>query len=285
MIDRLAADLRKAFPEIKGFSFRNLKYMRAFAEAYPDQEFVQQPAAQIPWFHNCVLLDKVKDNAERKWYIHQTIQQGWSRNVLVHQIESGLYHRQGKSVTNFERTLPKPQSELAQQIIKDPYNFDFLSLREAAQERDLEKALINHIRDFLELGVGFAFVGSQYHLEIGGQDFYIDLLFYHLRLRCFVVIDLKIEEFKPEFSGKMNFYVSAVDDLLRHPSDQASIGMILCKSRNKTIVEYALRDMNKPIGVSTYQLRQALPENLQGSLPTVEQLEAELNVVSVEIQE
>ncbi len=286
MIDRLAADLRKAFPEIKGFSSRNLKYMRAFAEAYPDQEFVQQPAAQIPWFHNCVLLDKVKDNAERKWYIHQTIQQGWSRNVLVHPIESGLYHRQGKSVTNFDRTLPKPQSELAQQIIKYPYNFDFLSLGEAAQERDLEKALINHIRDFLlELGVGFAFVGSQYHLEIGGQDFYIDLLFYHLRLRWFVVIDLKIEEFKPEFSGKMNFYVSAVDDLLRHPSDQASIGMILCKSRNKTIVEYALRDMNKPIGVSTYQLRQALPENLQGSLPTVEHLEAELDAVSVEIQE
>lgn len=172
VIDRLAADLRKAFPEIKGFSSRNLKYMRAFAEAYPDQEFVQQPAAQIPWFHNCVLLDKVKDNAERKWYIHQTIQQGWSRNVLVHQIESGLYHRQGKSVTNFDRTLPKPQSELAQQIIKDPYNSDFLSLGEAAQERDLEKALINHIRDFLlELGVGFAFVGSQYHLEIGDQDF------------------------------------------------------------------------------------------------------------------
>jgi predicted nuclease of restriction endonuclease-like (RecB) superfamily len=286
VIDRLAADLRKAFPEIKGFSSRNLKYMRAFAEAYPDQEFVQQPAAQIPWFHNCVLLDKVKDNAERKWYIHQTIQQGWSRNVLVHPIESGLYHRQGKSVTNFDRTLPKPQSELAQQIIKYPYNFDFLSLGEAAQERDLEKALINHIRDFLlELGVGFAFVGSQYHLEIGGQDFYIDLLFYHLRLRWFVVIDLKIEEFKPEFSGKMNFYVSAVDDLLRHPSDQASIGMILCKSRNKTIVEYALRDMNKPIGVSTYQLRQALPENLQGSLPTVEHLEAELDAVSVEIQE
>jgi predicted nuclease of restriction endonuclease-like (RecB) superfamily len=286
VIERLAADLRKAFPEIKGFSSRNLKYMRAFAEAYPDEEFVQQTAAQIPWFHNCVLTDKVKDSGEREWYIRQTIQQGWSRNVLVHQIESGLYHRQGKSVTNFERTLPKPQSELAQQIIKDPYNFDFLSLGEAAQERDLEKALINHIRDFLlELGVGFAFVGSQYHLDVGGEDFYIDLLFYHLRLRCFVVIDLKIEEFKPEFSGKMNFYVSAVDDLLRHPNDEPSIGMILCKSRNKTIVEYALRDMNKPIGVSTYQLRQALPENLQGSLPTVEQLEAELDAVAGEIQE
>ncbi|BAY44671.1 hypothetical protein SAMD00079811_22720 [Scytonema sp. HK-05] len=286
VIERLPADLRKAFPEIKGLSSRNLKYMRAFAEAYPDQEFVQRAAAQIPWFHNCVLIDKVKDSAEREWYIRQTIQQGWSRNVLVHQIESGLYHRQGKSITNFERTLPKPQSELAQEIIKDPYNFDFLSLGEAAQERDLEKALINHIRDFLlELGVGFAFVGSQYHLEVGGEDFYIDLLFYHLRLRCFVVIDLKIEEFKPEFSGKMNFYVSAVDDLLRHLNDEPSIGMILCKSRNKTIVEYALRDMNKPIGVSTYQLRQALPENLQGSLPTVEQLEAELDAVSVEIQE
>jgi predicted nuclease of restriction endonuclease-like (RecB) superfamily len=283
VINRLATDLQQAFPEIKGFSPRNLKYMRAFAQAYPDEQFVQLLAAQIPWFHNCVLLDKVKDIAEREWYIQQTIQYGWSRNVLVHQIESQLYHRQGKAITNFDRTLPKPQSELAQQLLKDPYSFDFLNLGENIQERDLERALINHIRDFLlELGVGFAFVGSQYHLEVGGEDFYIDLLFYHLRLRCYVVIDLKIEEFKPEFSGKMNFYVSAVDDLLRHPDDQPTIGIILCKSKNKVIAEYSLRDMNKPIGVSVYQLRNTLPEDLKKNLPTIEQLEAELETVDIE---
>jgi len=206
VIEHLAADLRKAFPEMKGFSSRNLKYMRSFAETYPDFEFVQQVAAQIPWFHNCVILDKVKVLVEREWYIRQTIEQGWSRNVLVHQIESGLYQRQGKADTNFSRTLPNPQSELAQQLFKDPYNFDFISLGKEAQERELEKALIERIRDFLlELGVGFAFVGSQYHLEVEGEDFYLDLLFYHLRLRCFVVIDLKVEAFKPEFSGKMSF--------------------------------------------------------------------------------
>jgi len=286
IIERLATDLRSAFPDIKGFSSRNLKYMRKFAETYPDEQIVQQAAAQIPWFHNCVLLDKVKDSNEREWYLRKTIEQGWSRNILVHQIESQLYHRQGKAITNFEQTLPPVQSDLAQQILKDPYKFDFLSLGEEAQERDLEKALLKHIRDFLlELGVGFAFVGSQYHLEVGGEDFYLDLLFYHLHLRCFVVIDLKVGQFKPEFSGKMNFYVSAVDDLLRHPSDQPSIGIILCKTHNQTIVEYALRDLNKPIGVSTYQLRQALPEHLQGSLPTIEQLETELETLSLEIGE
>ena len=281
VIDRLAKDLRSDFPEMKGFSPRNLKYMRKFAQTYPDEQIVQQLAAQIPWFHNCVLLDKVKDSTEREWYIYKTIEHGWSRNVLVHQIESGLYHRQGKAITNFERTLPSPQSELAQQLLKDPYNFDFLRLGEEARERDLEKALINHIRDFLlELGLGFAFVGSQYHLEVGGEDFNLDLLFYHLGLRCFVVIELKVREFQAEFSGKMNFYLAAVDDLLRHPDDAPSIGIILCKTKNETIVEYALREMNKPIGVSTYQLREALPSDLQGSLPTIEQLEAELEAVS-----
>ena len=281
VIDRLSNDLRSAFPDMKGFSSRNLKYMRKFAQTYSDKQIVQQLAAQIPWFHNCVLLDKVKDSTEREWYIHKTIEHGWSRNILVHQIESGLYHRQGKAITNFERTLPSPQSELAQQLLKDPYNFDFLSLGEEVQERDLEKALIEHIRDFLlELGVGFAFIGSQYHLQVGGEDFYLDLLFYHIRLRCFVVIELKVREFQPEFSGKMNFYLAAVDDLLRHPDDAPSIGIILCKTNNNIIVEYALREMNQPIGVSTYQLREALPEDLQTSLPTVEQLEAELEAVS-----
>lgn len=286
VIDNLATDLRTAFPEMKGFSPRNLKYMRSFAEAYPDEQFVQQVVAQIPWGHNLRILDAVKDPVEREWYIRQTIEQGWSRNVLVHQIETGLYRRQGKADTNFSRTLPNPQSELAQQLLKDPYNFDFISLSQESQERELEKALIDRIRDFLlELGVGFAFVGSQYHLEVEGEDFYVDLLFYHLRLRCFVVIDLKVEAFKPEFSGKMSFYVSAVDDLLKHRDDMPTIGIILCKNKKQKIVEYALRDLNKPIGVSTYQLREALPEQLQGSLPTVEQLEAELEAVEIEIEE
>ena len=286
VIDQLASDLRKTFPDMKGFSARNLKYMRAFAQAYPDEQFVQQVVAQIPWGHNVRILDAVKNTKERQWYAQQTIQYGWSRNILVHQIESGLYHRQGKATTNFDKTLPQPQSELAQQLLKDPYNFDFLNLGKEAQERDLEKALINHIRDFLlELGLGFAFVGSQYHLEIGDQDFYIDLLFYHLHLRCYVVIDLKVEEFKPEFSGKMSFYVAVVDDLLRHPDDKPTIGMILCKAKNKTIAEYALREINQPIGVSTYQLRDTLPEQLQGSLPTIEQLQAELDTVTVEAED
>ena len=277
MIDRLAADLRRAFPEMSGFSPRNLKYMRAFAEAWPDGQFVQQVVAQIPWGHNVRILDHVKGPAEREWYIRQTIQNRWSRNVLVHQIESGLYRRQGKALTNFSRTLPAPQSELAQQLVKDPYNFEFLTLAEQARERELERALIDHLRDFLlELGVSFSFVGSQYRLEVGGQEFRLDLLFYHLRLRAFVVIEVKVTDFQPEFSGKMNFYLSTVDDLLRHPDDQPSIGMILCKSKNKVVAEYALRDIRKPVGIAEYRLTAALPKGLQGSLPTIEQLESEL---------
>jgi predicted nuclease of restriction endonuclease-like (RecB) superfamily len=249
VIDQLAADLRQAFPGTKGFSPRNLKYMRAFAEAWPDQEFVQATLAQISWYHNITLLEKLETVEDRTWYAARVVENGWSRNVLVHQIESGLHRRQGQAVTNFARTLPAPQSELAQQLLKDPYTFDFLTLSEEALERDLERGLLEHIRKFLlELGVGFAFVGSQYPLEVGGQDFYLDLLFYHFRLRCFVVIELKISEFQPEFAGKMNFYLSAVDDLLRHPDDQPSISIILCKTKNKVIVEYSLRDTNKPMG-------------------------------------
>jgi predicted nuclease of restriction endonuclease-like (RecB) superfamily len=277
VIDRLARDLRREFPDMKGFSPRNLKYMRAFAEAWPDEQIVQQAAAQIPWFHNVVLLEKVKDHAARLWYAQQTIEHGWSRNVLVHQIESKLYQRQGKAITNFERTLPTPQSDLARSLIKDPYVFDFLSLGPGAQERDLERALLNHVRDFLlELGKGFAFVGSQYRLDVGGEEFYIDLLFYQLRLRCFVVIDLKIGEFKPEYAGKMNFYLSAVDDLLRHSEDRPSIGLILCKSQNRLVAEYALRDVSKPMGVATYRLTEALPADLQENLPSIEELKKEL---------
>lgn len=277
VVETLAADLRREFPEMTGFSARNLKYMRAFAEAYPDEPFVQQAVARIPWGHNTVLLDKLKDPTERGWYVRQTIERGWSRNVLVHQIESGLYGRQGQAVTNFERALPAPQSDLARELIKDPYHFDFLQLGDEARERDLERALLARLRDFLlELGAGFAFVGSQYHLEVGGQDYYLDLLFYHLRLRCHVVIELKVGAFQPEFAGKMNFYLAAVDDLLRHPDDKPSIGLILCKERNRVVVEYALRGVEKPIGVSEYRLTERLPEQLRGSLPSVEELEREL---------
>jgi predicted nuclease of restriction endonuclease-like (RecB) superfamily len=282
VIDRLSVDLRREFPEMKGLSARNLKYMRAFAEAYPDELIVQQVVAQIPWGHNVRILDHVQAPQERLWYVQMTVEQGWSRNVLEMQIESGLYQRQGAAITNFQRTLAQPQSDLANQLLKDPYNFDFLSLGKEAHERDLEKALLDHIRQFLlELGVGFAFVGSQYHLEIGNQDFYIDLLFYHLKLRCFVVIDLKMGAFQPEFSGKMSFYVSAIDDLLRHPEDQPTIGLILCRSKNQTIVEYALRDLQKPVGVATHRLGDPLPEPLKDSLPTIEQLEAELNMLEL----
>jgi predicted nuclease of restriction endonuclease-like (RecB) superfamily len=221
-------------------------------------------------------LEKLSNAEERLWYARHTVENGWSRNVLVHQIESGLYKRQGKALSNFSRTLPAPQSDLAQEVIKNPYNFDFLTLTTEARERELERGLIEHLRDFLlELGVGFAFVGSQYPIQVGGE-FRIDLLFYHLRLRCFVVLDLKMTQFQPEYSGKMNFYLSAVDDLLRHPDDQPSIGIILCKAKNKVVAEYALRDIRKPVGVSEYRLTEALPKALRESLPTVQELEAEL---------
>lgn len=283
VIDRLAADLKNAFPDMKGFSPRNLKYMRRFADVWPDAEFVQQVAAQLPWFHNCVLLDKVADSDERVWYARAAIQHGWSRSVLVHQIESALYRRQGKAITNFDRALPPPQSDLAQEVTKDPYNFDFLMLGKEAHERDLERGLLEHLRKFLiELGVGFAFVGSQYPLTVGGEEFRIDLLFYHLKLRCYVVIDLKAVAFQPEFAGKMNFYLSAVNNHLRHPDDQPSIGLILCKTKNQIVAEYALEDYSKPIGISEYHLAESLPEKLKGSLPTVEELESELGSAAQE---
>lgn len=276
VIARLAQDLKQEFPEMKGLSRTNLLYMRAFAAAWTDEQIVQQVVGQIPWGHNVRLLDKVSDREQRLWYAQQTIAHGWSRAVLDHQIETKLYQRQGKAITNFEATLPSPHSDLANQLLKDPYTFDFLSLGAQAQERDLENALVERIRDFLlELGVGFAFVGSQYHLEVGGEDFYLDLLFYHLRLRCYVVIDLKMGDFKPEYSGKMSFYVSVVDDLLRHPEDRPTIGLILCRFRNQTIAEYALRDVNKPIAIARYQ--QELPEELREVLPSIEQLEAALD--------
>jgi predicted nuclease of restriction endonuclease-like (RecB) superfamily len=267
---------------MRGFRPRNLKYMRAFAEAYPDREFVQQVVAQLPWGHQVRIIDAVKDAKQREWYIRQAVESGWSRNVLIHQIESNLFARQGSALSNFSRTLPSPQSELAQQVLKDPYNFDFLTLGPDLLERDLERGLIEHLCTLiLELGKGFAFVGSQYPLKIGGQDFFLDLLFYHLRLRWFVVIDLKIEEFKPEFAGKMNFYLSAVDDLLRHAGDEPSIGLILCKERNTFVVEYALRDISKPTGMAQYRLTQSLPEGLQSQLPTNEDLADEMPLLDL----
>ncbi len=274
VVEQLAKDLRHEFPEMQGLSRTNLLYMRAFAEAYPNLEFVQQIVGQLPWGHNVRLLDKLETFEQREWYAKACIQNGWSRAILEAQIETKLHQRQGKALNNFEQTLPAPQSELAQQMLKDPYNFDFLSLGQEAHERDLEKGLLEHLRAFLlELGVGFAFVGSQYHLEVNDKDYYLDLLFYHYRLHCFVIVDLKVTEFKPEYAGKMNFYLSAVDDLLRTVGDAPSIGIILCKHKNKTDVEYALRGMNQPLGVSSFNLSNALPEELTGTLPTVEQLE------------
>jgi predicted nuclease of restriction endonuclease-like (RecB) superfamily len=278
VVEQLAKDLKSEFPDMTGLSRTNLLYMRAFAEAYPDESIVQQAAGQIPWFHNCVLLDKIKVPEQRLWYIQQTIANGWSRNVLVLQIESRLFERQGSAITNFEQALPKPQSDLAQQLLKDPYNFEFLTISQNAQELELERGLVTHIRDFLlELGMGFSFVGSQYPLEVDGTEYRLDLLFYHLQLRCFVVIDLKMGAFQPEFSGKMNFYVAVVDDLLRHETDNPTIGLILCKSKSRTTAEYALRNIQTPIGVSTHKL----PKPLQENLPSIEQLEMELQTIEL----
>jgi predicted nuclease of restriction endonuclease-like (RecB) superfamily len=285
VIDRLAQDLKREFPEMKGFSRSNLKYMRTFAEAYPAGEIGQQLAVQIPWFHNCMILEKVKDPPTRLWYIQKTIANGWSRNILVMQIESGLHERQGGAITNFERTLPPSQSDLAHQLIKDPYALDFLTLGEEAQERDLERGLVEHIRDFLmELGTGFAFVGSQHPLEVSGKEYRIDLLFYHIPLHRYVVIDLKMGEFEPQHSGQMGFYVAAVDNLLRTERDDPTIGIILCKSKDRTLVEYALQGSHLPIGVSSYQLQSKLPPALESSLPSVAQLEIVLNTAVASIE-
>lgn len=277
IIDQLSKDLKSEFPEMKGFSTRNLKYMRKFAEEYADIEFVQQVAAQLPWFHIATLIDKVPNKQDRIFYIKGAIEYGWSRSIMVMQIETALHKRQGQAITNFKDRLPSPQSDLAHYTLKDPYIFDFLSIGAEAHEREVKKALIQHMEKFiLELGAGFAFVGRQYHLEIADQDFYIDLLFYHLKLRCFVVIELKDKEFKPEYAGKMNFYLSAIDDLVKHESDKPSIGLILCKSKNNVLAEYTLRDMTKPIGLAEYRLDEQLPDNIKTALPSIEELEAEL---------
>ena len=250
--------------------------MAKFAEAYSADEFVQQPVAQIPWGHNVVLLDKVADKVERLWYAEQSRKNGWSRNVLVHQIESGLYQRQAlaEKVSNFELRLPSPQSELAIQTMKDPYIFDFIPFKTDMLERKIEEALVKDVTKLLlELGTGFAFLGNQYHLNVGGDDFYIDLLFYNLNLRCYVVIELKTGEFKPEYAGQLNFYLSAVDGLLKQKQDNPSVGLLLCKSKNDLVAEYSLKDMSKPIGVSAYQVTNKLPEELEKQLPSVEDIQ------------
>lgn len=277
VIDRLAHDLRNAFPKMKGFSPRNLKYMRAVAEAWPEPEFVQQAAAQLPWFHLCTLIDKLATREERDWYLAKAVEHNWSRNVLVMQIETRLRERQGKAVANFEQRLPKPQSDLARESIKDPYRFDFLGLTDEAQEREIESALVQHVTRFLlELGAGFAFVGRQVLLDVGGEEFFIDLLFYHLKLRCYVVIELKAGKFKPEHLGQLGFYLTAVDRQVKSEQDNPTIGLLLCKSKNQVVAEYALGDKSQPMGIAEYKLMASLPEPLQTSLPSIEQIENEL---------
>ena len=293
VIERLSRDIQRAFSDIKGFSTRNIWRMRSFYLAYTEEIInlpqaaaemdgtnLPQLAAELPWMHNTVLIEKIKDINARIWYMQQTVQHGWSRNMIELHIQQGDYERKGKAVTNFNRTLPAPQSDLAQGVLKDPYLFDFLGLTDDIRERELEHALLSHLKEFLiELGSGFAFVGNQYRLAIDDEDYYIDLLFYHLKLRCYVVIDLKTRPFAAEDAGKMNFYLSAVDDLLRHPDDQPSVGLVLCREKegsNRMLLEYALRGMEKPIGVSAYQLTRALPDNLKPSLPTIEEIEREI---------
>lgn len=307
-LKQLSADLMAEFPDMKGFSHNNLQYIKRWYLFYskditncgtgcstiaqlPEPDALQKverlvphsnwPQAvdkliQIPWGHNLVIISKCADVAEALYYVQQTIENNWSRNVLTHQIESGLYLRQGKAITNFETTLPAPQSDLAQQIIKDPYNFDFLTLTKDYKERELEQGLIQHVTRFLiELGAGFAYLGKQVHVQVGERDFFLDLLFYHTRLHCYVVIELKTGDFEPEFAGKLNFYIKAVDEQLRQEGDHDTIGILLCKNKDKLVVEYALSDINKPMGVSEYQLTQALPDNLKSSLPSIEEIEAE----------
>lgn len=292
LLPRLSADLKSEFPDMKGFSVTNLKYCRLFYQYLTmrpqlgdesqhairpqfEDELYQQ-IRQIPWGHIKHLIGKVKNLSEAQFYILQTIENGWSRDVLALQIKSDLFHRQGKSTTNFQATLPKPQSDLAQQTIKDPYTFDFLTMTKPYNERDVEHQLIEHISKFLlELGKGFAFIGQQYHLEVDGSDYYIDLLFYHTKLKCYVVIELKNTKFMPEYAGKLNFYLSAVDSLVKEDDDKPTIGILLCRHKKKIETEFALRDLAKPMGVSEFTLTEALPDNLKGNMPTVEELEFE----------
>ena len=277
VIERLARDLKDAFPEMRGFSSRNLKYMAFFAENCPDGQIGQQAAAQLPWFHVVTLLTKLDSPAEREWYAMQTVQHGWSRSTLELNIKNRLLQRQGSAVSNFAARLPVSESALARETLKDPYLFDFLGLGNDAQEREIEDGLIRHITRFLlELGAGFAFVGRQFRLEVGGDEFFIDLLFYHTRLKCYVVVELKATAFKPEHAGQLNFYLAAVDAQIKAEDDKPSIGLLLCKQQNRLVAEYALSGIDKPIGVAEYQLLRDLPESLGRNLPSIAEIEAEL---------
>ena len=293
LIKQLSHDLMTEFPDMKGFSVSNLNYMRQWYLFYSEQAaigqqavgqlpgpgenvFIQQITA-IPWGHNIAIIAKCKTIPEALFYVENTRTHSWSRSVLIHQIESNLWEREGKAITNFSTTLPVPQSDLAHQTLKDPYIFDFLTLTKEHNERDLELGLVKHITSFLlELGAGFAYIGRQVQLNVGERSFFPDLLFYHTKLHCYVVLELKTVEFEPEHAGKLNFYIKAVDEQLREESDQPTIGILLCKGKDKLVAEYALSDIHKPIGVSEYQLTQSLPDDLQTSLPTVEEIEAEL---------
>lgn len=298
-LNQLSKDLMAEFPEMKGFSLRNLKYIKQWYLFYSEVSKISQQAVgqigqqavaqlqepntlitRIPWGHNIAIISKCKNREEALYYVQSTITCNWSRSVLVHQIESGLYHREGKAITNFSTALPKPQSDLALQTIKDPYVFDFMALSANFNERELENKLVEHITHFLlELGAGFAYIGRQVPLQVGERDFFVDLLFYHTRLHCYVVIELKTTDFEPEHAGKLNFYIKAVDEQLRQKGDEPTIGILLCKSKDKLVAEYALSDIHKPIGISEYQLTQSLPENLKSSLPSIEAIEAELSGV------
>ncbi len=278
VIDRLASDLQEAFPDMKGLSSRNLQYMRRFAKEYPDLVIVQQTAAKLPWFHIVMLLTKVENVNERGWYFAQAIEQGWTRSTLEVQIKNRLFDRQGAALTNFDQHLENSQANLATQILKDPYHFDFLGLGDEAQEKDIENALMRHITRFLlELGAGFAFMGRQVRLEVGGDEFFIDLLFYHTRLKCHVVVELKATEFRPEHTGQLNFYLGAVDAQMKGADDRSTIGLLLCKTKNRLVAEYALAGTNRPMGIAEYELVRALPEPLDRSLPSIEEIEAEFS--------
>jgi len=280
VIERLAHDLRTTFPDMKGFSRANLMYMRAFAEAWPDEAIVQQAVGQLPWGHNLVLLSKLKAAPQRLLYAKRAVEHGWSRSILEMQIETRRVEREGQALTNFTERLPSPNTDLAHQSLKDPYLFDFLRLGDEAHEREIEAALVQHITQFLlELGAGFAFVGRQVHLEVGGDDFFIDLLFYHLKLRCYVVIELKADKFKPEHLGQLGFYLTAVDRQVKSEHDNPTIGLLLCKSKNQVVAEYALGDKTQPMGIAEYKLLESLPADLQTGLPSIEQIERELGAL------
>lgn len=280
VVTRLSADVRSAFPETRGFSPRNLRYMKSFAEAWPEFPMLQQAVATLPWGHNVVLIDKLEDQGTRLWYAERALADGWSRNVLVHQIETRLHERSGKAVTNFSATMPPEDSDLAQQSFKDPYVFDFVSMAGKRNERAFEGQLVLHVEKFLlELGQGFAFVGRQFRLTIGEDEFFADLLFYNFRLRCFVVVELKATSFKPEYLGQINMYMSAVDDLLAQADDQPTIGLLLCKTKNNVVAEYSLRGFSKPIGIAEWEseIVKSLPKEFASTLPSISELEAELS--------